>query len=387
MNAPLTILGSGMAGLGLARQLRARQPERPITLITADSGDDYAKPLLSTGFAKGLAPDALATRSALDAADALGLVMRTHTRVEALDPRARELHIGAERLAYGELVIATGAAPQPPFAIDTALRHRRVFTINDLDDYRAFHAALAGLDRSARVAIVGAGLVGCEYANDLAAGGHAVALVAPENAPLARLLPEPLGHALAGELAAAGIELHLGRGVAALTHHGGDLRLMLDDGHDLAADLVLVATGLAPRSQLAHRAGLETSAAGIHTDRRLRTSAPGVYALGDVACVDGINAMYVQPLQASVKALASTLAGVPSEVRYGPWPVTVKTPCCPVVALPPRGAPVRWRIEGEGIDLCALAEDENGCLMGFALTGACVRRKVELARAAPALLI
>ncbi|WP_136067870.1 FAD-dependent oxidoreductase [Modicisalibacter radicis] len=386
MNAPLTILGSGMAGLGLARQLRARQPDRPITLITADSGDEYAKPLLSTGFAKGLPPEALATRSALDAADELQLVMRTHTRVEALDPAAREVHVGRERLAYDELVIATGAAPRPPFEIEPALCER-VFTINDLDDYRAFHAALTRLGRPARVAIVGMGLVGCEYANDLAAAGHGVALVAPESAPLARLLPEPLGRALAGELAAAGIELHPGRSVAALERDGGDLRLALDDGHGLDADLVLVATGLAPRRELARAAGLETSAAGIHTDRQLRTSVPGIYALGDVACVDGINAMYVQPLQAGVKALAATLAGVPSAVRYGPWPVTVKTPCCPVVALPPRGAPVRWRIEGEGIDLTALAEDENGRLMGFALTGACVRRKVELARAAPALLI
>lgn len=254
MNAPLIILGSGMAGLGLARRLRARQPDRPITLITADSGDDYAKPLLSTGFAKGLAPDALAARTPLDAADALGVVMRTHTRVEALDPAARELYIGCERLAYDELVIATGGAPQPPFAIDAPLKHRRVFTINDLDDYRAFHAALAALGRPARVAIVGAGLVGCEYANDLAAGGHAVALVAPESAPLARLLPEPLGQALAGELAAAGIELHLGRSVATLERDGGDLRLALGNGHGLDADLVLVATGLAPRSELARRA-------------------------------------------------------------------------------------------------------------------------------------
>ncbi|WP_129139711.1 FAD-dependent oxidoreductase [Modicisalibacter coralii] len=386
MSSPLILLGSGMAGLGLARALRRHQPQRPITLITADSGDDYSKPLLSTGFAKGLAPDALASRSALALADELNLVVRTHTRVDAVDPGARELHLGTERLAFDELVLATGAAPQPPFAIDAALAGR-VFTINDLDDYRAFHAALEAVGRPARVAIVGAGLVGCEYANDLAAGGHAVAMIAPERAPLARLLPEPLGHALAGELAGAGIALHLGRSVTAPSLDGGDVCLPLDDGHALDADLVLVATGLAPRTTLAERAGITSSAAGIHTDRYLRTSAPGIYALGDVACVDGVNAMYVQPLQASAKALAATLAGTPTAVNYGPWPVIVKTPCCPVVALPPREVPHRWRIEGEDVDLSALAEDENGRLLGFALTGRCVRRKVELARAAPPLLI
>ncbi|HET8790252.1 MAG TPA: FAD-dependent oxidoreductase, partial [Modicisalibacter sp.] len=108
---------------------------------------------------------------------------------------------------------------------------------------------------------------------------------------------------------------------------------------------------------------------------------------GDVACVAGINAMYVQPLQASAKALAATLTGTPTAVSYGPWPVLVKTPACPVVALTPREPPERWRIEGEGPDLAALAEDKDGRLIGFALTGSCVRRKVELARAAPALLV
>ncbi len=385
MTAPLTIIGSGMAGLGLARQVRASQAERPITLITADGGDDYSKPLLSTGFAKRLPPERLASRSALEVADQLGVVMRTHSRVEALDPDTRTLTLGAERLPYGELVLATGAAPVAPFAIPEAVAER-VFTINDLDDYRGFHGALDALGRPARIAIVGIGLVGCEFANDLAAGGHAVELVAPEPAPLPRLLPEPLGHALGEAFVAAGIRLHTGRTVRELMALGSRVGLGLDDGASLEADLVLVATGLRPRSELAAAAGLEVGAAGIHTDRLLATSTPGIFALGDVACVDGLNAMYVQPLQAGAKALARTLTGTPTPVRYGPWPVLVKTPLLPVVSLPPTVPPARWRLEGEGQDLTALAENEDGRLIGFALTGGCVRRKVELARAAPPLL-
>ncbi|MGM0983232.1 MAG: NAD(P)/FAD-dependent oxidoreductase [Pseudomonadota bacterium] len=385
MSAPLTIIGSGMAGFGLLRQLHEQHPTRPMTLITADSGDDYAKPLLSTGFAKRLPPQRLATRSALEVADDLGAVVRTHTRVEAIDPVERTLTIGTETLPWSELVLATGAAPVRPFRVPDAVAGQ-VFSINDLDDYRAFHAALEALGRPARVAIIGIGLVGCEFANDLVAGGHAVELVAPEPAPLPRLVPETLGRALGEAFREAGMVLHTGRQLVALGTDGASVGMSLDDGSSLSADLVLVATGLRPRTGLAESAGITVSEAGIHTDRCLATSAPGIHALGDAACVDGVNAMYVQPLLASAKALARTLAGTPTAVTYGPWPVLVKTSLLPVVALPPAVTPSRWRLEGEGGDLTALAEAEDGRLIGFALTGRCVRRKVELARAAPPLL-
>lgn len=385
MSAPLTIIGAGMAGIGLLRQFRGLDTRRPITLITADSGDDYSKPLLSTGFTKGISPERLAMRSALEVADQLGAVVRTHSPVESIDPATRTLQLGLETLSYSELVLATGAAPALPFSIPESLEDR-VFTINDLDDYRDFHAALSRLGRPARVAIIGAGLVGCEFADDLVGGGHCVSLVAPERAPLVRLLPEPLGLALAEAFQEAGIQLAMGCSLASLEARGRHLALALSDGSHLEADLVLVATGLRPRTELAQAAGLAVGDSGILTDHRLATSAPGIYALGDVACVAGVNAMYVQPLQAGVRALAKTLTGTPAPVSYGAWPVLVKTSLLPVVALPPRAWPVHWKIEGQGTDLAALAEDESGRLSGFALTGSCVRRKVELARAAPPLL-
>lgn len=385
MPRSLTIIGSGMAGLGLLKQLRALDDTRRVTLISADSGADYSKPLLSTGFAKGLAPERLAMRSALEISEQLNAVVRTQTRVDRLDPLARCLWIGEERLAYDELVLATGAAPRVPFKIPTEV-FNRVLSVNDLDDYCRLHSILNELARPARVVIVGAGLVGCEFANDLRAGGHAVSLVAPESTPLPRLLPEPLGRALGKVFNAAGINLHLGRALERLAEAGSDVSVELDDGHRIEADLVLLATGLQPRIELAKAAGLAVTPPGIQVDRWLATSASGIYALGDVACVDGVNAMYVPPLQAGAKALARTLTGSPVAVRYAVWPVVVKTPLLPVVAQPPLQSPKRWRIEGEGEDLAAFAEDQDERLIGFALTGRCVRRKVELARAMPPLL-
>ncbi len=196
-----------------------------------------------------------------------------------------------------------------------------------------------------------------------------------------------MGNALGNAFSEAGIRLQLGRSIDSIElKNGEDIVLRLDNGNFVSADIVLMATGLTPRSALAEAAGLSVSPRGIAVDRQLRTSHADIYALGDAACVEGVNAMYVQPLQASAKALAATLAGSPTPVRFGAWPVVVKTPLLPVVAYPPTETPEQWRIEGEGGDISALAENKDGRLIGFALTGGCVRRKVELSRAAPALL-
>jgi rubredoxin-NAD+ reductase len=379
------IIGTGMAGVGLARALRREGDTRRLTLISADSGDEYSKPLLSTGFAKKLAPDKLAQRDANALAEALDATLLPHTAVTAITPAARRLTLDdGSDYTYTQLVLATGASPRAPFAIPSECESH-CFNVNDLDDYRRFHAAL-GHGR-ARVAIIGAGLVGCEFANDLHAGGHRVSLIAPESAPLPRLLPEPLGRALGEAFADAGMQLALGRTLERIAP-GDSLSVALTlDNHDtIEADLVLLATGLAPRTALAAAAGLEVFASGIAVDRTLQTSHPDIFALGDAACVAGVNAMYVQPLQASAKALAKTLTGTPTPVHFGAWPVIVKTPLLPVVAYPPLVTPARWRTEADGADMTALAEDIDGRLIGFALTGGCVRRKVELSRAAPALL-
>lgn len=381
----MIIVGTGMAGIGLARALRRQDDTRSITLVSADSADDYTKPLLSTGFAKRLAPEALVRQDAEALAEEFEATVRANTRVIALDLDQQRIDLDdGSTLYFKDLVLATGAAPRRAMSIPEPLAEH-FFSVNDLDDYRRFRAALA--KGPARVAVIGAGLVGCEFADDLRAGGHAVTLIAPESTPLPRLLPEPLGEALGSAFAAGGITLALGRRVDAIQRDDHDaLALTLDDGASHTVDAVLLATGLAPRVELAQAAGLAADDSGIHVDRTLRTSHSHIYALGDVACIDGVNAMYVQPLQASIKALTATLGGRPTPVSLGAWPVVVKTPLLPVVAYPPVAPVARWRLEGEGDALCALGEDKDGRLVGFALTGACVRRKVELSRAVPALL-
>jgi rubredoxin-NAD+ reductase len=160
----------------------------------------------------------------------------------------------------------------------------------------------------------------------------------------------------------------------------------LSDGSTIACDLVVSAIGLRPRTDLAAAAGLEVNR-GVVVDRELRTSHANIYALGDCAEVDGLNLLYVMPLMTCARALAQTLAGNPTAVRYGPMPVTVKTPACPLVVSPvPHGLQGQWSVEGEGADIKAVCRDASGALLGYALTGGAVLEKLALNKQLPPLL-
>ena len=379
--APVVIVGTGLAGYGLARELRKLDAQTPLLLISADDGRSYSKPMLSTAFAKGQDAEALVMAEPGALAEQLNAEIRTHTRVTAIDPQARRLWLGNEPVDYRDLVLALGAeCVRVPVDGDAT---GRILTINDLEDYARFRSALAGKQR---VLILGAGLIGCEFANDLRLGGYQVDLVGLSEQPMPELLQPALGGALRDALQQLGVGLYLGRTLASLNPADDGLQALLSDGTRLSCDLVLSAVGLRPRVALANAAGLACGR-GIRVDRYLQTSAEHVFALGDCAEVDGLNLLYVMPLMAGVRALARTLAGEPSEVRYGPMPVTVKTPACPlVVALPPPGHAGNWQLQGEGPDWQALCRDADGKLLGYGLSGQAVQGRLTLNRELPPLL-
>lgn len=381
MTAPIVIIGTGLAGYNLARELRKLDGEVPLLLITRDDGRSYSKPMLSTGFAMNKDAEGLGMASAGAMAEQLKAEIRTHTEVTRLEPAAQRIWLGNEPVAYRDLVIAWGAqALRVPLAGDTA---EAVHPVNDLLDYGRFRAAAHGRKR---VLIMGAGLIGCEFANDLRLGGYEVDVVAPAEQLMPGLLPPQPAAAVRQGLETLGVRFHLGTLVERLDRHGESLQVRLADGRTLDCDLVVSAVGLRPRTELAAQAGLAV-ARGIAVDRQLRTSAPHVYALGDCAEVDGLNLLYVMPLMSGVRALARTLSGTPTEVSYGPMPVTVKTPACPLVVSPPAAdAEGRWVVEGQGTDIKALYLDRDDRLLGYALTGEAVKEKLALNRQLPPVL-
>lgn len=381
MSAPVVIIGTGLAGYNLAREFRKLDPQTPLLLITADDGRSYSKPLLSTGFAANKDADSLGMATAGAMAEQLNAEIRTHTRVTRLDPTHRRVWIGNEPVPYRDLVLAWGAQTiRVPVEGDAA---DAVYPINDLHDYGRFRAAAAG---KRRVLILGAGLIGCEFANDLLQGGHEVDLVAPSEQVMPGLLPLQAAEAVKRGLEGIGARFHLGATLERLQRSTDGLQATLSDGSQRACDLVVSAVGLRPRTELAAEGGLEVKR-GIVVDRLLKTSAEHVYALGDCAEVEGLSLLYVMPLMAGARALAKTLFGNPTFVSYGPMPVTVKTPACPVVvSMPAAGSAGSWSVEARGNDVKALYLGACGELLGYALTGAAVQERLALNKQLPPVL-
>jgi len=381
MSAPVVIIGTGLAGYNLAREFRKLDGETPLLLITADDGRSYSKPMLSTGFGKNKDADGLSMAEPGAMAEQLQAEIRTHTRISGIDAGHKRLWIGEEAVSYRDLILAWGAETvRVPIEGDG---WDLVFPINDLEDYARFRAAAAG---KRRVLLLGAGLIGCEFANDLILGGYEVQLVAPCEQVMPTLLHPAAAAAVQAGLESLGARFHLGPVLTRLQKVADGLEAHLSDGQVIPCDVVVSAIGLRPRIDLAAAAGIQTNR-GVVVDRHLQTSHANIYALGDCAEVDGLNLLYVMPLMSCARALAQTLAGNPTVVNYGPMPITVKTPVCPlVVSPPPRGREGVWTVEGQGADVKVLCHDAEGQLLGYALTGAAVMEKLALNKQLPALL-
>ncbi|OXS14450.1 rubredoxin-NAD(+) reductase [Zobellella denitrificans] len=358
---PVVIIGTGHGGYQLAAALRARSPELPITLFTADDGALYSKPALSNALALGKDGDSLVSEPALAWEQRLGVRVYPHTRVERIDRENKRLHTSIGEYPYGRLVLATGASP---IVIPVEGEQAAMLSVNDLADYRRFRQQLAG---KKHVTILGDGLIGCEFANDLAAQGIGVTVVGLGQWPMERLIPQPLGLALQQALSGLGVEWALQDSIARIDACGEGYRLQLQGGRQLDTDLVLSAVGLRPNTALAQAAGLSTGR-GISVDLEHRTSDPAIFALGDCAEVDRQWAPYIAPINQAIPALVDGLLGQPARAALKATPVLVKTPVLPLSVLP-APAPGEWKVESHGNELAAGCYGPDGTLTGFALLG------------------
>jgi NADPH-dependent 2,4-dienoyl-CoA reductase/sulfur reductase-like enzyme len=278
----VVIVGAGLAGATAAASLRERGFAGRIVLFGAQPHQPYELPPLSKGILLGDTdePDWVREESSYAAQD---IDFRPGTMIEEvrLDERV-VIDANGAASAFDQLVLATGMRPRTLPVAGSQLAG--VHTLRSLDDSLALRARLTP---GTRVVIVGGGWIGCEVAAAARRHEAEVTVVEPLPLPLVRVLGRAVAEVFRDLHAAHDVHWKLGVGVQGMAGEDGTVRsVRLDDGTDLPAEVVIEAIGAAPRLELAERAGLtlaDRPVGGVAVDAALRTSAPGVYAVGDIA--------------------------------------------------------------------------------------------------------
>ncbi|APX62234.1 NAD(P)/FAD-dependent oxidoreductase [Acinetobacter schindleri] len=386
---PIVIIGSGMAGYAVAREFRKLNPDHELVMICADDATNYAKPTLSNALVGKKAPENIALGDATKMAAQLNMRIETHTWVKAIDATAHELTVvkdqSEQKQAYSKLVLAVGAQPiRLAIAGDGS---DDIHVVNNLNDYKAFRASLEKREDK-RVVILGAGLIGCEFANDLQHTDHQVTVIDLAPQPLARLLPSHVADVFQQNLEETGINFVLGTTVEKVSKvENGDYLVTLANGQSVVADVVLSAVGLQPNASVAKESGVQIGR-GILTNSQLETNLADIFAVGDCAEVNGTLLPYVMPIMQQARALAKTLNGETTAVHYPAMPVAVKTPAAPLTVLPaPANIDVTWDTEEFEDGMIAKATDTEGTLRGFVLLGAtAAKQRLILTKQVPDLI-
>jgi len=372
---PIVIIGSGLAGYTVAKEYRKLKSD-DVVLITQDDGAFYSKPMVSNALVKNKTSEQLVIASAVKMSEDNNLRVKCNTSVTNINLAEKKLITSSgDELVYSQLVLATGAMP---IEIDLeASVAKKLFHVNSLQDYALFRDAL---ESSKRVAIIGSGFIGCEFANDLAQAGYKVDIIGKSEYPLDKWVPEAVGEFLKNALSSVGVRWHLQTTLESVHATKNNVSLLLKNGAKIEADIILSAIGLKPNLKLAERVGIKTRR-GILVDKFLHTSEKGIFALGDCSELDGHILPFILPLMTEARALAKTLTGIATAVEYPVMPVVVKTPVSPLVICPhDKGIAGRWVIEASETGVKACFQDKNKQLRGFCLIGDRISEKQSLAK-------
>jgi NADPH-dependent 2,4-dienoyl-CoA reductase/sulfur reductase-like enzyme/nitrite reductase/ring-hydroxylating ferredoxin subunit len=273
-NGHFVIVGGGAAGFAAAEMLRRRGFAGTITMLSNDTAGPVDRPNLSKDYLAGNAPEDWVPLRGDDWYAENKIDLRLKTEVTALDSKSKELTLGdGSKLKFDKLLLATGAEPVKLDIPGADQKH--VHLLRSLNDCRAI---IANLKDAKRAVVIGASFIGLETAAALRTRELEVHVVAPEKRPLEKVFGPQLGDFIRALHEEHGVNFHLENSVTAI---GPDKVTLKNDG-TLDADLVVIGVGVRPRLALAEQAGLKTNK-GVSVDQYLQSSAPDIYAAGDIA--------------------------------------------------------------------------------------------------------
>lgn len=361
MNHGIVIIGSGFAARQLVKNIRKQDANVPLTVIAADSMDEYNKPDLSHVISQNQRADDLTRQTAGEFAEQFNLRLFPHTWVTDIDASAHVVKGKDQQWQYDKLVLATGASAFVPPVQGREL----MLTLNSQQEYQASETTLRDAQR---VMIVGGGLIGTELAMDFCRAGKAVTLVDHAASILSALMPAEVSSRLQHRLTEMGVHLLLKSQLQSLMKIDNGIRATLGSNRSVEVDVVIAATGLRPETALANRAGAEINR-GVKVDSYLQTTQPDVYALGDCAEINGQVLPFLQPIQISAMYLAKNLLGASAPLKLPAMLVKVKTPELPLhLAGETQRQDLNWQMMIEPQGMVAKGADTDGQLRAFVVS-------------------
>ena len=308
------IVGSGMAGVTLAEELKKAKAEASVCIVTAESEAYYSRPLLSHGFSREDIESKIVLKS-FDSLRSLGIEVLESTQALKIERAQKKLQIehenSVQELSYDILILATGSAAfiPPPFQPIASDLH----VINSLEDLKALRRLrqeILETNQRPQWAMIGGGLIGCEVGADLAKAGDQVTLFHAQPKLMERQLEEDDSVKLEHLLVAEGIQIHLNIDVTGIEKRSsGHWCVTTKNNEDFSSfHGVLLACGFKPRIDLAAEAGLSTNR-GIIVNDHLQTDDPAIFAIGDASeWIDGKIYAYIIPVRQQALWLAAHLS-------------------------------------------------------------------------------
>lgn len=366
----IIIIGAGLAGQLVLRELRAQGYKDEVLLFSEHHAHFYLKPSLSAVKTQRKSPGDLIMMDQDQVAKEFDCQVYPYTKITSINKETKEIHVNEAIYSYDYLVLATGAKPIEPSWLKPS---KNVMRVNHLEEYEEFFSRVKD---SAEIAIVGGGLIGVEFAHDIAPHVNKVTLIEKADTLMETMLPKAFGDALQSALEARGVSVRCGETVERIVDDGEGVTIQM--GESVVADCVLGAIGIKPNVQLAFETGLDVGL-GVKVNIHGQTSDPAIYALGDCAEVMGIVKCYVAPLKVCASVIASNLIGNEQAIKYEPMPVMLKTPSYPVCFCY-ESMPNHWEVNVTDDGIEALAYQDKR-LVGFALSGAFMKSRMVHKRA------